>query len=453
MALMACVPLIVFLAPVNFTLEAPENVCDLAGADLNQDGLGDILAVFCDEKSDPLRKGVAVYLAQEDGTYPPAPSSLLSLAPETGAVMLTETDGRAPVELAALNAFGAMTYEYGAAAFTQREQLSFRSLMPSRCKEPGFLRNVSLDLDGDGLDEWLLPAPLGMEVRRGSAVIAEVGCDVTSNVSSGGGISVSHRFPASHTFQVAGSSQKGLAFLSDEYADFASGERWAERKRFRIPVKLEEKWDASVRMADINRDDWPDIMVTQTRGTVNLEVLTQVYVATGLCEYPETPTAAFHAQGSFANGVLADVDGDDYLDMIFVRVPFGVRNIMNFVLRGKVRVEADVYLYRDGGFPENPDLQDGLTIDAPEGREQVAHTLADLNGDGRLDLLLATQRGELAVYTGSKEHFISRQPWHAFSVPSFGVVRTADLNQNEAEDLLIFHPSGDHRKRVEVLVF
>jgi len=110
MALMACVPLIVFLAPVNFTLEAPENVCDLAGADLNQDGLGDILAVFCDEKSDPLRKGFAVYLAQEDGTYPPAPYSLLSLAPETGAVMLTETDGRAPVELAALNAFGAITY-------------------------------------------------------------------------------------------------------------------------------------------------------------------------------------------------------------------------------------------------------------------------------------------------------------------------------------------------------
>lgn len=453
MMLIAGVSLIAFVAPVNFVLEAPENVCDVAGCDLNQDGRGDILVVFCDERSDPLRKGVAAYLGGEDGLYPAAPTNILALPPETGALMLSETEGRPPMEVVALDAFGAIIYRYGDAAFEQVEQVVFRSLLPSGCKEPGFLRNVALDLDGDGVDEWLLPAPLGIEVRRGETVIAEVRCDVTSNVSSGSNLSVSHRFPAAHAFKLNDSRTKGLAFLSDEYADFAFGVDWADHKRFRIPVKLEEKWDASVRMADINQDNWPDIMVTQTRGTVNLEVLTQVYLATGLCEYPETPTATFHAQGSFASGVLADVDGDEYLDMIFVRVPFGIRNIMNFVLRGKVRVEADVYLFRDTGFPETPDLQDGLTIDAPEGREQVAHTLADLNGDGRLDILLATQRQELAVYTGSPEHFISRRPWHTFSIPSFGLVRTADLNQNQAKDLLIFHPSGEHRRRVEVLVF
>ncbi|HNR30160.1 MAG TPA: VCBS repeat-containing protein [Candidatus Hydrogenedentes bacterium] len=453
MLVLAGIGLVVLAAPANYILEAPENVCDVTATDLNLDGVGDILVLYCDEKSAPPRKGLGIYFGREDGSYPAAPATVIELSPEVGALMLAERDGAPPVELVALDAKGATLYRYAAGAFAAADRIPFYSLLPSGGKEPRFLRNVAVDLDGDGMDEWLIPVPLGVEVRRGDSALAEIQCDVASSVSSATHLSVSHRYPTFHVFDVPDSLQKGLAFLTDEYADFAYGEHWAERDRFRIPVDLEEKWDASVRMADINQDGWPDIMVTQTRGTVNLEVLTQVYLATGLCEYPEQPTATFHAKGAFASGVLADVDGDDYLDMIFVRVPFGPRNIMNFVLRGKVRVEADVYLFRDGAFPSAPSLQDGLTIDAPEGKEQVGHTLADFDGDGRLDLSLATRRDELAVYVGSPDHFISRRPWHTVQIPSFGVARAHDLNRNAAEDLIIFHPSGEHRKRVEVVVF
>lgn len=448
----AAIGLVALTAPQSYVLQSTLDVWDVTAHDLNRDGYGDILVLACDEKTSPLQKHLAAFLANEEGAYSQDPSFVLPLAPESGALVLSETDGTPPADLVIVNAEGAQLFRFAGSAFEFGSTVRFDSLFPSGSKHPSFLRNVSTDLDGDGRDEWIVPKPLGVEIRRADASIAHVTCDIASEIS-GGDLFISHRLPALHTFELEGANRKGLAFLSDEYADFAYGPAWSDHHRFKIPLNLKEKWEASTKMADINKDKWPDLMVTQTRGTVNLEVLTQVYLANGPFSYPEMPSATFQAQGSIANGFLADVDGDELLDMIFIRVPFGVRNIMNFMLRAMVHVEADVYLFKDGKFADKPQFQEGLTIGAPEGREEVAHTLADFNGDGRLDLALATQRHELSIFTGSSDRFVSKKPWQTIGLPSFGTARPHDLNGNEARDLIIFHTSGEHQKRVEVLVF
>lgn len=453
MLAIAALSLAAFAVPDAYTLHAALNVWDVTAHDLNRDGYDDILVLACDEKSSPLDKHLAVFLAQENGAYPQEPSLVLPLAPESGPLFLSETDGTPPADIVIVNAEGARVFRFAGGAFELASTIHFDSLFPSGSKQPVFLRSASMDLDGDGRDEWIVPKPLGVEVRRTETPVAHVACDIVSESSGGSNLYISHRLPALQTFEIDNGNRQGIAFLSDEYADFAYGPTWSDHHRFKIPLNLEEKWEATARMADINKDKWPDLMVTQTRGTVNLEVLTQVYLAGGAFAYPEKPSATFQAQGSIANGFLADVDGDELLDMIFIRVPFGIRNIMNFMLRGMVHIEADVYLFKDGKFSDKPQFQEGLTIGAPEGREEVAHTLADFNGDGRLDLALATSRDELSLFTGRTDRFISKKAWQVVNVPSFGTAQPHDLNENGAQDLLIFHTSGEHRKRVEVLVF
>lgn len=440
-------------APETFVLNAPENVWDVVSEDFNQDGRGDLLALCCDEKSDPLRKQAVLFPADAAGAYAETPSFSLPLAPETGALFLSEFDGAPPREVVAVTGEGARICQYKDGALVLLEEISFVSLFPSGSKEPAFLENISEDVDGDGRDEWFVPMPLSVEVRRAGAALARIPCDVVSEIRSGANLSVWHRIPAVQVVETPNETLKGLAFLSDEYADFAFGQDWAQRARFRIPVNLEEKWESDARMADINRDGAPDIMVTQTKGTVNLEVLTQVYIATAPYTYAEKPSATFRATGSIADGVLRDVDGDEDLDMIYIRVPFGARNVMNFILRGKVHVEADVYLFDGDAFPDKPAFQDGLTIDAPEGREQVGHALADFDGDKRIDLALAASRDAISVYRGSEDRFIEKDAWQTLSVPGFGVARVLELGGGPGKDIALYHPSGDNRKRIDVIVF
>src|SRR5690606_12170155 len=127
----------------------------------------------------------------------------------------------------------------------------FFSLYPSGSKNPIILTRGAEDLDGDGIDEWLIPVPEGYELRHGDTLIASVPCDMYSELRRGSSIYVYHRFPALLPYTVPGSNQKGLAMLSDEFADFAYGDNWQEHWRFQIPVNLEEKWEASSRMEDI----------------------------------------------------------------------------------------------------------------------------------------------------------------------------------------------------------
>jgi hypothetical protein len=439
--------------PQTLVLEAPHNVWDVTVHDFNEDGRNDIAVLSSDERSNPIEKQLSIYLATEQGAYERTPSVALKLPPDSGALFLAQTDDTPASEIVLTDSEGARIFSLLEGALVQTGESRFDSLLPSGVREPSFLRNVASDLTGDGIDEWIIPMPLGVEVRRPDGAVARVRCDIRSRATGGDSLSISHRLPSPHPFVLEGATQKGIAFLSDEFADFAYGPQWSQQRRYEIPVNLADKWDADATMADINGDGWPDLMVTQTRGSVNLEVITQVYIAAAPFAYPESPSATFEAKGSIADGMLRDVNGDGLLDMIFIRVPFGMSNIVNFMLRGKVKVEADVYLFDGLRFSTKPDFEASLTIDAPEGREQVANATADFDGDGRLDLAIASSREELSIYPGENNRLFSRSPKWTIPVPSFGTARHTDLNGDAAQDLLIFRPDGEFSKRVEVILF
>jgi len=438
--------------PQSYTITAPENVWDIAAEDLNLDGIQDLLVLCCDERSDPLRKLLLVYFGSAEG-YATEPSSVLRLPEDSGALFLAEVDGTAPRELVAAQADGAQIFRFKQDGFHEGRKVSLNSLFPTRAKEPVFLKSTAVDLDGDGKDEWLVPVPSGYEVHSLDKVRARITCDVVSEVRRGESVSITNRLPAVQHFQLPGEDRKALAFLSDEYADFAYGPEWKKRKRVRIPINLEDKWDANAKMADINNDGFPDLMVTQTRGTVNLKSMTQIYVAPEPMVYPEKPTVTIESAGSVAAPTLLDVNGDGQRDAIVIRIPFGMKNIISYFMSRKVSVDASVYLFDGTTFPAKPNYDADLSVEAPEGREQVAYAMDDFNGDGRLDLAFSKTRSSLNFYAGIPTGFIANKPFASIQMPSFGVLQAMDLNGNERKDCVLIRPGTKEQKRIDIVIF
>jgi hypothetical protein len=437
----------------QYVLNSDVNVWDVASTDLNGDGNAEIFTICCDEKSEPLEKYVGVYMAGPDGAYPEKPTFRLNVDPTISTFFFAETDGTAPVELIAADAEGATVYKYQDGKFVVASKPRFSSLFPYKSKEPFFLKKGAIDLNGDGIDEWLIPKPSGYELRNASGPIATIECDVVSQMASTGSIYITHRLPAVYPFTRDGYSEKVVAFVSDEYADFALGPGWKEHDRFKIPVNVDEKWEASSSMDDIDGNGEPDLVITQTKGTINMKSLTHIYLARGPGKYPHAPDAEYQVSGALMSPLVVDVNGDKNKDVILVSIPLTAWNMVNFFVRGKVSVQAEVYLYGDGGFGKKPAFSESFLLDAPEGRESVAYTFGDFSGDGRLDVIFGAGANTLVVHTSSDDRLVSAKPWVTLSLPAFGSAHKMKLNANDSEDLVLSHPGGSNSKRVDVVVF
>lgn len=434
-------------------LTAPLNIWDVAAEDLNGDGWKDIVAVGCDERSHPPEKAVYVYFGRPGFGYPETPDLTLPLDPAVGALFFAEVDGSAPRELIASASEQATIYRYVHPEFEKAGQTTFASILPTAAKQPRFLPHAAEDLTGDGIDEWFIPVATGYELRNAEGSVARVRCDVVGNVQGNNGMAIRFNAPAYQTFSVPGSASKAMAFFGDEVVDFAYGPGWTKHERFEVPLNLGEKWETVSRMADINGDGLPDIMLTQTEGTVNIKGLTQVYIADGPMSFPSKPTATFEVKESFASPILHDVDGDGKLDLILVNIPFGVKLFVNYFLFKRVTVKIDVYLFDGNGYPAQPSYTSSLTIEAPDGNEQATYAMGDFNGDGRADAAIATDADSLAIHLGEAGRFFASRPSLTVAVPSMGSARAEDLNGNGREDLVIFHPFGENKKRIEVILF
>lgn len=431
--------------------EAP--IWNVAPHDVTGDGKAELFVACCDERSYPLKKLVAVFIADDAGGYPAQASLTIDLEPSISTLFFAEVDGKPPVELVGVDAEGATVFEFKEGRFAPGPKPRFSSLLPSGAKQPLFLNNAAEDLNGDGIDEWILPVPSGYEIRTPSQALSRVACDVVSEISEYDGVYIQYRLPACHPFSLPGETQKCIAFLSDEFADFAHGKDWSENTRFKIPLNLEDKWQASAYMSDIDANGMPDLVVTQLKGTINLKAVTQVYLSNGLFTYSTAPSATFEADGAVSSPIVADVDGDGKRDLVFMTVPLGVKNILNFFIRKKVSARVEVYLFKDGAFPSKPTFAESVLLDAPEGRERVAYALGDFNGDGRMDAAFGQSADKMAIRTGSAEQFVSPRPWVVLDLPSFGTGQAFDLNGNKAQDLVLYHSGGNNKKRLDVVVF
>lgn len=433
----------------QYGVDAGHQVWDVIAEDVDQDGHGDILAL-CGETE----AGKSRYLVGFMGGagYAARPAWQLEIPLACGAVFLAETDGQAPRELVLANADGATIYVFGAKGFQETRHIAISSMLPSASPKLVFTGNLAIDLDGDGRDEWILPMASGYEVRKPDQTIAQVACNVNSEIREGEELRIIHSYPRTVVFDFGDDGRKALAFVNDENIDFAYGDSWSTRKRVRLPANPGEQWRTVVQLIDLTSDSFPDLAITHMRGSPDAEVRTQLYTAVEPFQYSESPVTTFEEKRVLASPYFRDFDNDGDADILFIKIPIGIRALINYFLTRRVQVNAELYL-NDGRFDPEPVFSESLGLQAPDGDEQVAYAFGDFNGDGLVDVTFGTDTETMAVHVSGKDRFLSRHPWATVSVRPSGIARPYTLDPGRGQDLVVFHPNGPNASRIDIVIF
>jgi len=449
--------------PRVFALTATHTIVDVVTEDLDGDGLRDILALVRDEdQKEQNVKVMDAFLAGEAGSFPEQPSLRTQLRPETGALLFAEYDGTPPRELLDLTHEEVRVLAYqgteGDAPFSVVETLPVQSLVPTGSRRPCFLPDAAHDLDDDGIDEWFLPslsgyrivqhAPGGQEPRS-----RHIAADTASVIGHASRLRIVHTAPEIHFFGEEEDGTRGVAFLSDSFADFAYGPNLEQTARFAIPEPESPKAQSETKMEDINADGLMDLIITETEGTVDVKVRIDVYLASAPGVYPQEPSATVTDDGSFAEPIIEDVNGDGNGDLAIIKIPFGLGFFVNYFVRSLVVVHIDVFLFRDGTYAEEPDFTSKLSIDAPEDDAEVAYAIGDYNGDGRIDAALSSGDDALAVHIGEKGEFLARRPWLEIDLPPVGTARTVNIDDNGRDDILLMPPQTNETQTFYAIIF
>lgn len=175
--------------------------------------------------------------------------------------------------------------------------------------------------------------------------------------------------------------------------------------------------------SDLNADGHPDIVLSNfTDGTSNKQ---DSYIYWGSAGgYSLTNRANIPTMGAWANSA-ADLDGDGFLDLVFSNNKDDKTELIN----------SYIYWGSAAGFSAQK-RQDLPTMAA---RDNV---IADLNGDGRLDIFFTNETDSVSYHINSYIYWGSASGYSASNrglIPSVGAqgAAVADLNNDGLLDIVI----------------
>jgi len=440
-------------SPVPQTLDTPFPVWDAIVEDINHDGNPDVLALCKPDDPSIRLKYLFVFMSKGKGLFNSKPDVKFELEPRTGLFMVGDFLVGDHKEILVTTPGGCIFLRFQDGSFVQVGESKFTSLLPTYTLKPRFLRDSVSDMDGDGIDEWVMPVPGGLMIQNTQGFSRFLEGDNTSELMDVGGLTVIHRLPDVHIYDQKDVETKSIALLSERRVDWYEGQAWEEHGDFDIPVQLKENWEARTKLEDVNGDGHPDLMVTQTKGTIDLSTMVQIYLFNASTRYPKKPTFQTTFKGGVTNPTLFDVDKDGDMDLVLINIPFSFKNMANFFLRKKMSVRIDIHFFNGKSFSKKADYKQNFTLDAPDGQERVGYSLGDFSGDGYTDVAISQGRDLISVYTGGKERLLSARPKYQFKLPAFGVLSTQDINVSGGRDLLLFRSVGKDNKRIDVICF
>jgi hypothetical protein len=460
-------------APTIYALQHDGALADVAVADVNGDRRGDLCALsMCDSVQDGA--WLSVYLSRADGTYPKTADCRYALPDSIGGAFFAETNGAAPTEVVAVDTTGAYILGWRGGELAELARPRFLSLFPAGLTCPKFLENQVVDLDRDGVHEWLVPLPHGYALRSANAELATIGCHVVGAVArdSASRTHLRYEFPGVVPFPWESEVHEALAFINTHTVEFARGPGWDKIIATEIPFKEKPeslsraqsggyadtfpkppKPEAHAELHDLNDDGLPDLLITEAEGSINIETTTRVHFARPGCTFSEKPDVTFVKSGAFAQPTVIDVNGDGKKDIFFFQLSFGLKSMVSYFVREKVTLRLEAHLYSEDGFRDDAEYTSKFTLDAQDNSRTGVLALGDFTGDGRMDAAFSLEGERLGLFEGRGEDLISEDPVSEFDIPPYGTAKTCDLDGDRAQDIVVFEPGREEASRIHVAVF
>lgn len=208
-------------------------------------------------------------------------------------------------------------------------------------------------------------------------------------------------------------------------------------------------------IVDIDGDGLLDLLITHSEGGIMAtESRSAIHWNSGGGWNLAEPDIVLPVDGGLSADQLLDVDRDGALELLQIKVPLSLLEIVEILLTQSVDAHLRLFPLVKGG-PKTPealiDRKLGVDVDFAAGRPAgfIATMDHDLNNDGHLDVLGSGDGSELQVYLGGSPPRYRKDETQ--SMDTAGRIRPGDLDGDGLVDFVLYNPR-DPKARVTLLI-
>lgn len=340
--------------------------------------------------------------------------------------------------------------------------------------------NVFRDINGDGLDDFLIPSFDGYQA---SVQLEDGGFSQATTLEGTPLMDMSynsHPWYQAKTLFVAdltGDGQTDLAFWEASrfvvYPQLADGS-FASQPTF-VPTSLGLDYDSvdgmslrfsnqdqsnnSVKvihsLADYDNDQIPDLMAMSVKSEGVLNKTTTFSLHPGQMRidddqaalvFSHEPVSAVQSNGIQYDMLARDLDSDGDLDLMISSVELGVGKIIGALLTSSIKIDLGFYPMIAGSYPAKAATTRNMTasFSLSSGEYWLPTVqLLDHNGDGKVDLMIQDSDVALSLYEANHSDNLFSNKKQTIRVPvpkDPDLIRRMDVNRDGRSDLLMLVP-------------